>query len=504
MDNLEEKIINFLNRHELTHSQKVFVVGFSGGYDSLCLLDVLNKHAGEFEYKLIAAHLNHAWRGAESDREEATARKFCEDTNIEFYTEKLSKELPHTELEARNQRYEFFNRAAKKYRADGIFTGHTHTDQAETVLYRIIKGTGLNGLRGIPEVRQQDNNCPIYRPMLDISRVETIKYCEDNSLEVNIDSSNLDERYLRNKIRLNLIPELKTYNLHIEDALVKLSLIAKDSEEIIEECISTVESDIYTDSKEINASKFLELSDAVKKQVIINFLTGHNLDYDYVTVSKIINFIKNSSSLKSGNTLSLTKDTWLFASAERIKIIYSIRANVVKSTIKVNLEGSVFHEELGVELMVERWHGEKPDKFPNERSNVAYVDLSGLTSSPCSSRRIPLKVKKRGGCQKKSLYFLIRCSAVNTAQQRINTPMYLRTRQPGDRIRPFGMEHRVKLKKYLINKGIPEFQRDLLPIMATGDEVLWVAGVGISERIRVKDIPTHILRIKNGEDTVVK
>jgi len=453
---IKEKILRFLEKHNLNDSKNVLLVAFSGGIDSLCMIDVLLKLSKQYNFQLIAGHLNHNWRGLESKLEEERAKEYCIARNITFYSETLPEDLPHTELMARNQRYEFLNKAAQKFNATAILTGHTLTDQVETVLYRIIKGTGTIGLKGIPEVRYQDNLPPIYRPILTLTRDETLKYCEENNLTPNIDTSNFKEEFLRNRIRLSLIPELKTYNSNIEQAILRLSRISADAEELINEYMDQIKNKIYTNKEEISTKEFLDLSYPAKKRVILNFLMSGNIEFDFEKIDEILNFIEESSKLKSGNTFSITKDLWLFVSSEIIKFIHSIRAPMVKSSIIVKLDEEIYHPELNKTLKIIPWKEKtRPESFPSETSNIAYVDLSD-----------------------------------------VKDPLYFRTRREGDKIQPFGMQGKMKLKKYLINKGIPEFKRDNLPVLATDSEVLWVVGMGLSEQIRVKNIPTHILEVR--------
>jgi len=453
-DCIKQKVCEFLEKYNLLNSNSSLLVAFSGGVDSLCLLDVLYDLSKDYNFKLAAAHLNHNWRAEESKREEEKAREYCHSKNIAFYSETLSENLPHTELEARNQRYEFFKRAAKKLNSTAILTGHTLTDQSETVLYRIIKGTGIKGLKGIPEVRYQKDSVPVYRPMLEITREQTTEYCRENNLIPNIDSSNLNETFLRNKIRLSLMPELKKYNKDIEEALFRLSKISAESEELIEEYTSQIKKRIYIE-EEINTKEFLNLSKAAQNRIILDLLLSQEIEYDFEKINEISDYIYKNSRLKSGNTLSIGENSWLFISSKIIKIIHSIRADVVKSTVTADLNGETHNSDIDKTLVATLWKGENPERFPDEFSQTAYVDLS-----------------------------------------RIKEPVYFRTRRLSDKIQPFGMQQKVRLKKYLINKGIPEFQRDSLPVVATDSEVLWIVGVGISELLKVFDKPTHILTVK--------
>jgi len=450
---IKEKVLNFLKKYNLTDKNQILFVAFSGGIDSACLLDVLFKLSQEYGFKLVAGHLNHNWRGEESLKEELNAKQFCSERNIEFYSETLSEDLPRTEEEARNQRYKFFNKIADLTKATAIITGHTLSDQIETVLYRIIKGTGISGLKGIPEVRNQKNYPAIYRPLLEITREDTIEYCKDNNITPNIDSSNLQEKYLRNRVRLSLIPELRTYNSGIEKAISRLSLISKDTEELTEEYLRLITPEIYIEDNVISTQKFVNLSSALQKRILFDFFIKNNIDHNYEKIEENLNFIKESSGLNSGNTLSLTKNTWLFVSSSEIRIINQIIADKTSEIVEVNLEGEVSFPSLNLTFKTELWQG-REFLFPKETDKRAYVDLS-----------------------------------------RIKSPLYLRTRRDGDKIQPFGMKDKTKLKKYLINKGVPEFERDKLLLLMNEEEVLWVLGVGISELLRVNKIPTHEMRV---------
>ncbi len=451
---IEEKILNFLKKHNLLEKKQILFVGFSGGIDSACLLDMLSKLSQENGFKLIAGHLNHNWRGEESKKEELRAKEFCKKRNIEFYSETLPDCLPQSEEEARKQRYKFFNKIAAKTKSTAILTGHTLSDQVETVLYRIIKGTGISGLKGIPEVRHQAGFPSIYRPMIEITREETTHYCKENNINPNIDSSNDNKKYLRNRIRLKLIPKLKLYNLGIENAILRLSSIAKNSEEITEEYLHIVNNAIYEENNVISTKLFLVLSSGVQKRILFEFFIKNNIEYNYEKIEENLYFIKKSECLKSGNTNSLGKDLWLFASSAEIKIINNIKAPKILNIKEIRPDEEINFSELSFTVKINKWEKDKPKRFPKETDKNAYVDLSG-----------------------------------------IKPPFFLRTRRSGDIIQPFGMDEKTKLKKYLINKGIPEHERDKLLIFANKEEVLWVIGVGISELLKVKNIPTHEINI---------
>lgn len=456
-----EAIINsihsFLQKNKLLEPETTLLVAFSGGPDSLCLLDAINSINNKYAFHLAAAHLNHNWRGEESEKEAKLAEKYCRGKNIDFYTETLPPNIPKTEETARNKRYEFLNKIAGEIKATAIITGHTLTDQAETILYRIIKGAGISGLGGIPEIRKQKGQPAIYRPLLaNIYRLDCIQYCKENSLEASFDPSNYDEKYLRNRIRHNLMPELRSYNRSVDDAILRLGVIARDTEKIIEEYYAEVRKNIFKNNQTINTKEFLKLSEPLKKRVLADYLSKNNIEHPFERINNIFSFIHKNSASKSGNTYSVSKNKWVFVSLKEIKIIKKTKAKHIESVINVLLDGETSHPELNVTLSVQKWLGKKPDKFPAENENFIYADLSEAGED-----------------------------------------LHIRTRRPGDVIQPFGMKEKTKLKKYFINKGIPKYMRDEIPLIVNKNQVLWAIGVGMSELLRVKNIPQKILEVKD-------
>lgn len=249
------RVKNFIEKYKLSGT---FIVAFSGGYDSMCLLDVLNK----LRYDIAAVHLNHNWRGEESLAEAKVCEEFCTSRGIKFYTETLPDNIEKTETAAREARYKFFKRCAEKFNSKTVFTAHNFDDNAETVLYRIIKGTGIAGLQGIAERRDI-----YYRPLLSISREEIEKYCRQNNLHPNNDSSNSDTKYKRNLIRHKILPLMKEINPKVTNAINSLSDIAKQED---------------------------EQTNSIRQMLIEN-----KLDYDCKKIKEIQQFIEENKNSKS-------------------------------------------------------------------------------------------------------------------------------------------------------------------------------------------------------------
>ena len=449
MQGLCEKVINFLNEYELR--DKTIIVGFSGGYDSMCLLDVLSeiKKLDEFEdLNIVAAHYNHNWRGEESLREQEVCRLFAASRGFEFYTQNAPATLKKTEADARKARYEFFEEAYEEYDADAVFTAHNKDDNAETVLYRVIKGTGVVGLKGISEKRGY-----FYRPLLKIGREEIVSYCDNRNLSPNIDSSNNNTAYRRNYIRLNIIPALEKINPMVKDSLNSLAEVARSDDEIIEEYLNTFRNKIYNKDS-ILSTEYKKLSVPVKLRIIHEYIQKFNLDYDRKRICEIFDFIENNIEHRNGSTLSLAAALWLYVDDKIIETIPHKEKTIeeIKPEILISGEGEY---KVGNKLFViKKYIPKDVFVFPESAANFVYADLSG-----------------------------------------IEFPLTLRTRRDGDIINPFGMRGSMKLKKYMNSKGVSRHKRDDILLLTNNEEVLWVVGAGLSNKIGVKNTPTHVIEV---------
>ena len=317
MTELVSRIANFLREYNL--QDKTIVVGFSGGYDSMCLLDILAKlrqnYKDFFEMTIISAHFNHNWRGEEALKEQEVARLFSIAKGVEFYTKTAPVGLKKSENEARIARYEFFEEVMENYDADAVFTAHNKDDNAETVLYRMIKGTGIVGLKGISIKR----DC-FYRPLLKTTRAEILEYCNSNNLAPNVDSSNFDTIYHRNYLRLNIIPALEQINPTIKDALNTLAEIAINENSIIEEYMSTFRNKTLINGK-IISNEYKRLSKPVKLRLIHEYIQILDLDYDYKKVNELYDFIEENINKRNGSTKSLATALWLYVDDKIIETI---------------------------------------------------------------------------------------------------------------------------------------------------------------------------------------
>ena len=438
-----DKVLTFIEEYHL--SNKTIVVGFSGGYDSMSLLDVMRRLSGECSIRLVAAHYNHNWRGEVAKQEQLHCEEFCKNNNIEFYTETAPDDVKHNETEARELRYAFFERVCKKYNADAIFTAHNFDDNAETVLYRIIKGTGVVGLKGISKVRGK-----FFRPILDIPRCEIEKYCIDNNLEPNNDDSNLDTVHKRNLIRREIMPLLEKINPEAKKSLNNLVRIANSELNIVDEYLEKIYDVLYSQNT-MRTDIYMLQSYDVKRKIIYDFIYRSEIDYDSSLIENICNFIEKTISDNKPSKFSLSATRWLYVDKTRIEMISAHKKN--EDVIFVKKEGS--YEIANAIFKIENF-----DSWFEQQTNenTALVDLSTVNN------------------------------------------LVLRTRRDGDVIKPLGFSGTMKLKKYMMSKNIPQHNRDKIVLLCSDSEVLWVAGVGLSETIKTVSKPTHKLTIQYNDE----
>ena len=426
-----DTVKSFLEKYSLLQPDIKLLLAFSGGYDSLCLLDILKK----LNANVTAIHLNHNWRGAESLCDENNCREFCKKNNIDFYCEMPPDNIPKTETAARNARYDFFEKCAKKFKAQAVLTAHNANDNAETIIYRIAKGTGITGLCGIAEKRGI-----FYRPLLNIKRKSIENYCHKNNLTPNIDSSNENTNYRRNYIRYEILPKLERINEDAVDMLNSLALNAQNDNEIINEYLQTIKDPYLTEN-------FVKLSNPVQMRLIYNLFVDYCIDYSKDKIRKTLEFIKQNTASKSGKYYSLTENFFIFVINKKIEVIRTSENTDI--CIKIDKEGDYACDRAS--FSIKRADGIF-ENFPKDEEMTAFVQIDDLKS------------------------------------------LTLRSRRPGDFIYPLNSGGKQKLKKYLNEKKIAKHIKDKMLFLAQNSEILWAPGLGISDKIKVATNATHVLK----------
>lgn len=259
------KVQHAVARHEMAQPGERWGVAVSGGPDSIALLDVLAELAAMLQLRLGVVHFNHRLRGEESDADEAFVRDRADALGLPFDCESADiAEGENLEAAARQARYGFFERLLAAGAYDRIATGHTRSDQAETVLFRVLRGTGLAGLAGVRPVREPG----LVRPLIHVSRCEVLEWLQERNISCRQDSSNLDVRFSRNRLRRDLLPQLASeWNPQVEQALARLGEQAAAEEtywdRIVDEALAKLQLRTSGESVEIDCATARQLEAAV-------------------------------------------------------------------------------------------------------------------------------------------------------------------------------------------------------------------------------------------------
>lgn len=276
------------------------MIGFSGGADSTVLVDTLSKILGNAN--IICLHVNHMLRGNDANLDEEHCRQFCKNRNINFLCAKVdvknvSKGVAVEEV-ARNIRYQVFSDACIKNNCKFIALAHTKSDNSETIIFNLARGSGSNGLKGIPKTRPINAQCFLVRPLLNVSREEIEEYCKENNLDYVTDKTNFDTVYSRNFIRAEIVPRFKKLNPAFDDALQTMSKNIGFDSDYLDNVTAGFVKDNMTQSG-INLEKLNALHYAIASRVIRTY-AWHNLEDKHI--SQILYLAKEG---KDGSVICL-------------------------------------------------------------------------------------------------------------------------------------------------------------------------------------------------------
>ena len=299
-----EKVIETIKKYNLIEDGDKIILAVSGGPDSISMLDILYKiqQNEKINFKIVVAHVNHMIR-EEAMEDAIYVKDFCEKRNIEFYLKSIDvKKIANnnkigTEEAGRKERYKFFDELAKKINANKIAIAHNKNDNVETVFMHILRGTGINGLKGIEPKRGM-----YIRPLIECERKEIEEYCEENNLEPRIDKTNFENIYTRNKIRNVVIPYVqKEFNQNIIQTIDRLSKLVIEEEEYMDKQVKKVFNDLllFEDEKEIqiDLKKFNNLEKVIKSRLILYTITrifGSSERIEKIHIEDIIKLCSNN------------------------------------------------------------------------------------------------------------------------------------------------------------------------------------------------------------------
>ena len=313
MENIEKKVIDTIIKYNLIEEGDKIVLGVSGGPDSICMLDILNKIKKNescqkgpslvASFDIVVAHINHMIR-EEASEDEAFVKDFCKKNDIEFYSKSIDvQKLANnnkigTEEEGRIVRYEFFDEVLEKTNSNKIAIAHNKNDNAETIIMNAIRGSGVSGLKGIEAKRGK-----YIRPLIECERNEIEEYCEKENLNPRIDKTNFENEYTRNKIRNIAIPYIKKeFNPNIIETLNRLSNLVLEEEEYINKQVEKIYKDILINEKEnieiiLDLKKFNNQEKVIKSRLLLYTITrllGSSKGIEKVHIEDVIKLCGNN------------------------------------------------------------------------------------------------------------------------------------------------------------------------------------------------------------------
>lgn len=455
-----KKVMSYIKDNNLIKSGDKVLVALSGGPDSVCLLNILYNLKAELNIEVGAAHLNHLLRDKDAFEDEEYVKTLCKSLDIPCFVKrvdinKYSKDKKmSSEMAGREARYNFFDDIVKDEGYTKIATAHNANDQAETILFRLMRGSGIEGLCGIKVRRDK-----IIRPILCLSRKEVEEYIEINNLKPRIDKTNFEKIYNRNKIRLDMIPYIKeNFNEDIIQTLNRMSVLLQKDNEFIENsarsfyekhCIE--QSDYFIIKKEMFDNKEAVVTRVIR-YALTNFSKTH-YDFEMKHIYEICNLAKNNS----GKTIDLPNKIY----AENIYGDIYIKERININNIDVKQEIVVNKNEINGKKIF----------FDNE--NIEFSLLKNDSNLDLNQNNL---IK----------YFDF---------DKINDSISLRKRKNGDKIIPLGMKGSKKIKDLFIDMKVPKEERDCIPLLCFDENISWIVGIRVSEEYKITNKTKNILRV---------
>jgi tRNA(Ile)-lysidine synthase len=408
------------------------LIGVSGGPDSVALLHALVK----LGCRPHVCHLNHQWRGAESDADAKFVRQYAAELGLSLSVE--SRTVDRNENAARQARLQFFESIAARTGIHTLALAHTADDQVETFLLRLLRGAAAPGLSGM-RAEQQIGSLRIVRPMLKVRRHEVLEYIRAHGLKYREDASNLDPRFLRNRIRHELLPLFeREYNPAIRDVLLRTAEVLRDEDELLTQLATAGIASLHHQPI------------ALQRRMLRAWLGDVGFEH-----------IEAIRQLAPGAAVTLPGGTIVRRQGDGLEIVEQTQP--VGGRWPLNLQVETRIPELGIFLDC---HSERSE----ERHNV-YKSTSTNSQGDRSVEGFDADTLGDAPC--------------------------IRTWQPGDRFQPLGMTGEKKLQDFFVDEKIPQWQRHRIPVLcATDGRIAWLVGHRIAEPFKITEHTKRVLTVR--------
>jgi tRNA(Ile)-lysidine synthase len=454
---------NFLQKFEefafgkglLKNGDKI-LVGYSGGADSTAMLSALWQLKSLYKINLLAVHINYNLRAEESQQDEEFVKQFCFQRNISLVVENCNLENGSgVENNAREIRFKFFRKVAKLYKMNKIVLGHNRKDQAETILFRMFRGSGYTGLKGI-----EPQTGKIVHPILPFSRSEITTYLKEQKISWREDSTNQQNTYTRNKLRNLMLPWIEeNLNSDIVNKLYQTANIFAETDQIMQQLAT----------RRLNKATLKQKDDRLVLSIDVLQKTLSALRY-YLYRLAYQNFTGTDKDFYSAN----------FEEIEAILDANGSKCVDLPHDIVVLKE----YEELifAPKQILDNENQDNSKEIDRIRNRTTFEDY----------RIIMKKLKKLP----KTKYLYEDKYTAYLDLDKLQFPIIIRHRHPGDRFKPLGMKHSKKLKDFFIDEKVPKFERDKVLLFSDSNKILWVCGHRIDDRLAITSKTENILKIK--------
>ena len=455
------------------------LVAVSGGPDSLTLVHVLAALRGSLELRLSAAHLDHGLRGEASSSDTAFVRQAMEELEVPLVVDSVNvrafreQQRLSVEAAARHLRYDFLARVGRRVSADVVAVGHTLDDQAETVLLHILRGTGLAGLSAMSvtnEMRFEGRRLTVYRPLLNVTKSQTSAYCAENALLPRFDESNLSRDYTRNRIRLDLLPHLASYNPEISAALGRLAESASYDLDFISRAVSQAVDSVVVHEDQgvaLKRREFARLHPSVQRHLlrrVIGTVSESAWDIEFVHMEQMMLLMSGPAGKRTNLPGQLT-----------LEVDYDL-ARITSTGDR--------HAAMQPDISVQSAFLTVPGEAKLGRWTVVAEVVENRGATPGSIDRDGRVLTERFDAN-------ILCQE-----------MVLRTRLPDDVFWPLGMSGHKKLSVFMKDTHIPRRCRETLPLVTTPEGgIAWVVGWRIAEWAKITEATRTVIEIRCTYET---
>ena len=475
MDKMLYRIKEYIEQNKLINENEVVGCALSGGADSIFMTFILNKLSVIMNFKILAIHINHMLRGEDSENDQMFVNKFCLENNIKLESYKIDvnkysqENKISLEMAGREVRYKVFTNLKNKNIIHKCALAHHVDDDVETIIMRIFKGTGLKGLEGIKTVREDF----YIRPVLFLRRVEHIeKFLYEHKISYITDKSNLTEDYLRNKIRLSIIPLLnESFNMDISQNILNLKEMCKYDNEYFNKIVEKSLEDYVEFSQDyvkINKKCFV-LHKAILYRVIRESIEKFNGNLVNITL-KNIKYMCDFSHVKEGKSIQIKKNLFCINELNYIKLV---------RTVDKQLNTEFYCEEL---LNKEEINNIKSGITKELIKEITFINKKiKVIFERIQKENFNFKDLKDENCK----YFSL---------DNVETSVYIRNRKYGDVFKPYGMNSFKKLKDIFINEKITN--KDKIPLICFDNHIVWVYGYRNSDENKVLENSKCILKLK--------